>query len=1137
MRRRFMFASALATLTVCAPAAFAQTTVSDERTTPIATSTAGSGGGADSIVISNTGRVTLTSPATPAVTMDSDNDVTIDGDVTVTSDDDGGVGVNLLGGVSGDLRIGGDITVTAENLPGDDDNDGDVDGDIGAGSHRVGVLVDGTGAYVGDVFLETGGTISVRGNESAGLRTLTEMTGNIDIAGSIGTVGHNSYGVDIAAALTGDFNVSGNVATSGEGSTAIRIGGDITGGFYFNGTSSTTGFRFAGRPVTDTQLTNISNDDNPGEDTAQSGATILVEASVSGGILFDAPTDDNSTTSASAISIRGSAPAVQISATSGDIVIGESQQPAIPDDPDTTDTDESVAAIPLGFSFVNRGAITSRGELDDMDAFGVRVGGTDNGAGGFHTATLTHGMSNTGTVTAAAHSNTVGASAYAYDITSGALIPVFSNSGNISGQATTVAQGTAFADSYAIYIHSDAVMNALVNSGNILSSGIGGGSAFAVVDRSGTLTNITNSGTIQSARTAPSSYFDDNGDLVSPDDVNNYDVVAIDVSNNTTGVTYHQFWVRDVVEDDPDTDADESLNAILVTQAIIATTGDILLGSGDDVIRIDAGDVRGMIAFGDGSDMFVLDGSDVRDEITNLVTAGRIDALSTDELYDALPSFVGAVTDADGTLDIDMQWASLELTQAGELQIGDARFGDGALLRFEIDADAAAPRTITASGDVNFEAGSRLSITLSNLIGESGDYVVLSAANLDIDEGIATLADAPNPFLYDTTLALDENNSNAIILSLRRKSAEELGMNDNQAAAYGAAFAGWQANDELGAAIASLITEAEFYQAYNQLLPEYASSAIQFAMAANDSSLGALATRLEAARRSPDNTGGLWLQEFGYFADRAGTAFGPGYRGHGLGMAIGFDRPFGPFYAVGINAVGAASEVEEVEGFDNPMSAITSQIGVYAAAQTGDVYIDIYAGGGIDKFEHNRQVVIGSFSAEPIAEWDGYHLTGSARIGYDVQFGRYFFRPSASIDYLSLTENSYNESGGGAGIDLMVGDRDSTSFTGTALLSMGARFEGDDNWWSPTLRLGYRSELDSSNTDTFAALCVSDCSGTPTYSDRFTLRSQQMPGSGFIFGFGIAAGSDYSTFSLDYDADVRDDFIRHTARFVIRLVF
>ena len=1133
MRRRFLFASAIATLTVSAPAAFAQTTVDDERTSPIATSTAGSGGAADSIVISSTGRVALTSVASPAVTMDSDHDVTVDGNVSVISNEDDGVAINLLGGVSGDLRIGGDITVTAENLPGDDDNDGDVDGDIGAGGQRVGVLVDGTGAYVGDVFLETGGTISVRGNDSAGLRTLTEMTGNIDIAGNIGTVGDNSYGVDIAAPMTGDFSVTGNVSTSGEGSSAIRVGGDITGGFYFNGTSSTTGFRFAGRPITDTQLTNITNDTEggtiPNEDTAQSGATILIEASVSGGILFDAPADDNSTTATSNVSIRGSEPAVQISATTGDIVIGEAQQPAIPDDPDTTDTDESVAAIPLGFSFVNRGAITSRGELDDMDAFGVRVGGASDGAGGFHTATLTNGMSNSGTVTAAAHSNTTGATAYAYDITSGALIPVFANSGNISGQATTVAQGTAFGDSYAIHIHSDAVMNALVNSGNILSSGIGGGSAFAVVDQSGTLSTITNSGTIQAARTAPSSYFDENGDLITPDDVDDFDVVAIDASNNTTGVSYHQFWVRDVVEDDPDTDADESLNAVLVTQAFIATTGDILLGSGDDVIRIEAGDVRGMISFGDGSDMFVLDGSDVRDEITNLVSAGRIDALTTDQLYDVLPSYVGTITDTDGTLDIDMEWASLELTQAGELQIGDARFGEGALLRFEIDADDDAPRTITAGGDVDFEAGSRLSISLTNLIGESGDYVVLSAANLNIDEGISTLTDVPNPFLYDTTLALDENNSNAIILSLRRKSAEELGMNANQAAAYNAAFAGWQANDELGAAVASLVTEAEFYQAYNQLLPEYASSAIQFAMAANDSSLGALATRLEAARNSPDNMGGLWIQEFGYFADRAGTSFGPGYRGHGLGMAIGFDRPFGPFYAVGINAVGAASEVEEVEGFDNPMSAITSQLGVYAAAQAGDIYIDIYAGGGIDKFEHNRQVIIGSFSAEPIAEWDGYHLTGSARVGYDVQFGRYFIRPSASVDYLSLTENSYSESGGGSGIDLVVGDRDSTSFTGTALLSMGARFEGSDNWWSPTMRLGYRSELDSSNTDTEAYFAGFD--------DRFTLRSQQMPGSGFIFGFGIAAGSDYSTFSLDYDADVRDDFIRHTARFVIRLVF
>ncbi|MGK0266961.1 MAG: hypothetical protein ACI82N_001214, partial [Maricaulis sp.] len=44
MRRRFMFASALVSLTVAAPAAFADREVTTEITDPIATSTAGDGG-------------------------------------------------------------------------------------------------------------------------------------------------------------------------------------------------------------------------------------------------------------------------------------------------------------------------------------------------------------------------------------------------------------------------------------------------------------------------------------------------------------------------------------------------------------------------------------------------------------------------------------------------------------------------------------------------------------------------------------------------------------------------------------------------------------------------------------------------------------------------------------------------------------------------------------------------------------------------------------------------------------------------------------------------------------------------------------------------------------------------------------
>lgn len=1119
MRRRFLFASALATLTVTAPAAFAQTQIDDERTTPIATSTAGD------IIISSTGRVTLTAPAT-AVTMDSDNDVTIDGDIDITSDEDGAVAVHLVGGNTGDLSIAGDISISSDTQPTDDGEDegtgfSDLDGPTAIGGSRVGVLIDGTGAYVGDVYLAPGGSIIVEGNDSQALSVLTEMTGGFDFNGVVRAIGDRSHAINLAGDVSGDLVVNGSVSATGEDSVGIEISGDLGGMFYLNNAVTTTGYQFVNRPVGAEYIATLDDDDR-----YQSGASVLISGSIAGGVLLDAPNDDNNATRSSTVTVRGEAPSVHISAATADLTIGEVSQRPIEDDPDTEE-DESQPAIALGYSFVNRGAINAYGELDDINATGMRIDGSDDGLGGFFTATLTNGLLNAGQISARSHSNETATNSYGVIFGNGAVVPVFTNTGTMFIENTTVGGSTNFGSAYSIVIESEAVLNSLINSGAIFGAGSGGGNGYAIVDNSGTLTDIQNTGVIAASHTSPLAYVEDD-QLIIPED-NAHTLVALDATANTTGVNLHQFWIRDVVADDPDTEEDESLNAVLVTEADIRMTGDILLGSGDDVIRIEAGDVLGAISFGDGNDMLVLDGSDVRDEIANLLSAGRIDPLTNDELYDVLPSYAGAIDDSNGTLNIDVQWASLELTQAGELQIGDARFGDGALLEFEIDADSDSPRTLTANGSVSFEEGSRLSVSLSNLIGESGEYVILSSADLTIAEGIATLADAPNPFLYETVLALDENDSNAIVLTLERKTAEELGMNANQAAAYNAAFAGWQANDALGAAIASLVTEGEFFDAYNQLLPEYASSAIQFAMAANDSSLGALATRLEAARRSPDNTGGLWLQEFGYFADRAGTAFGPGYRGHGLGMAVGFDRPFGPFYAVGINAVGAASEVEEVEGFDNPMSAITAQLGVYAAAQLGDVYIDLYGGAGVDSFEHNRQVIIGEFSAAPVAEWDGYHFTGSARIGYDIEMGRYFIRPSASIDYLSLTENEYTETGGGTGINLVIGDRDSSTFTGTALVSFGARFEGNDNWWSPTVRLGYRNEFDSTNSITDAYFEGLD--------DRFTLMGQQMPGSGFIFGFGLAAGSDYSTFSLDYDADVRDDFIRHTARFVIRLVF
>ncbi|MDG1418400.1 MAG: autotransporter outer membrane beta-barrel domain-containing protein [Maricaulis sp.] len=1056
MSRRLLLASAISSLTVFAPAAFAQTEVTDEVTDPIATSTAGSGGAADDIHITLTGRVVVSTTTTPAVTLDSDNTILQEGNVSIITDDDGGVGIHVVGGNTGTLTNSGLVQVQSDSRPTDLDGDGDLDGPAAIGGNRIAILVDGAAVFTGDIILTTRSAITVLGNDSSGIRVLTGIDGSLDLDGTIGIIGDRSEGVAIQSDVSDDIFVRGQVTAVGDGTVGVSVEGDVGGTIAIAGTIAASGYQFSGQPNAE-YLAILDADD-----LNQGGSAFYLSGSVAEGVLVDGPTTTAAGISNAQISVRGSAPAMSIEATaaSGDIVLGEVVIAAVVDDPDTAD-DETQAEQFLGYSLVNRGTLAASGELEAINATALRIGGS----GGF-SATLSDGMLNDGAISATSN----GANATSVLVASGAVIPVLTNVGDL--RATSIGAGGI---ARSIDIESGGSLFSLNNDLIIFSQALLGGSAYAIRDQSNTLASITNTHVISALGTAPL-------DGVA---LPTSETVAIDLSASTIDTTYHQYRPTDA-------DADSR----------IETLGDIRFGSGNDTLRVEAGGVTGAVSFGLGADQLILSGGS---------------------------RLAGELTDTDGDLNIQVDDATLQLASTAPTNVSEARFGDGSRLLFEIDHDAGIAASLNASGTITFETGSAISTSLTNLIGDGATYVVLTSSALVIQDSIAALQDTIAPFLYESSIALDPSDSNSLILTLRRRSAAELGMSANQGEAYTAAYAGWQSNAELGAAIASLTTESDFYQAYNQLLPEYASSALQFSQASNDSAIGALANRLEAVRRSPEQSGGLWIQEFSYFADRAGTDVAAGYRGQGIGLAVGADRPFGPFYAAGVNFVGSASEISESDGVDDPMSAISAQIGVYAGAEMGGMSLDLYGGIGYDSFEHNRRVLIGTFDATPTGEWSGYHTAASARLGRQFSTGRYFFTPSLSVDYLSLFESAYTETGGGDGIDLVIDDRESSSFTSTALFTMGARFERVDSWWAPSLRIGYRNEFSSEELETLAHF--------DGYNETFTLRSEAMPGSGFIFGFGVGAGSGYSTFSLDYDADIRDNFIRHTARLVIRMVF
>lgn len=1087
MRARLLAAVSLSVLAT-APV-FADEEINSERTTPIDTATAGN------IVIKSDGRVTLTDVPGPAVTLNSDNNVTVEarGEINV-NEVDGATGVELVAGNTGNFTHGGVINLddgfTASD--GNDDDTVDLNGDgepetdlqeadgpfaPADQANKTGVLVSGTGSLVGDIVFETGSRIAVEGQDSFGVRVTTDATvdGDIVMAGTISVLGENSRAVSIEGDVNGDVRAGGTVSVTAPGGEGLAIDGDVAGGgVQITGNISATGYRTTSRldPVRMSVF-------DPGDDNLSSGSTVRISGNVERGVFVLGP---SATGRESTIRAATDAPALAIQprdGAGGDVTIGLVQLDEGVD-PDRVES----ADRQLAYGVVIDGNISASGVFDGKGATGILLSGS---ADGLRRLIVEGGLQNTGILSVTAYDGT----ATGVQFGSGADVPVFENLGDVRATVSRGFEDDGFGDDnpdtpnvdesllgtgrvFAVVVENGSDLERIVNHGLLfaVAEGDAAGGASILV-QSDSLTSIENTSTISMLTR----------NLVEGAQV---ETIAIDARSHSAGLTVHQF--------DADTEDDQEPTIL----------GNIYFGSGDDTFLAEAGSVTGDLAFGDGEDTFTL-----RDT-----------------------EFTGAISDSDSRLVIDAENSTLTMSGGQSLSLTSARFGDGAALSINLTNDAPASPLLDASGSIRFETGSSLSVGLEELIGSGQTYTLLSAGDLFFDDEDATLEATQAPFLYKSAIGRATADPDTLVLTLTRKTADELGMDANQAQAYDPAFAAFSAVEELGAAIASIRSQTDFFAAYDQLLPEYAASAIQFALASNDAAQGALSTRLANARIAPDNLAGLWAQEFGYYADRSGSGLAQGYRGQGVGLAVGIDRPVGPFYAVGINIIGAASEIEEIDGFDEPMVAITGQLGTYAAMDLGGWDISGAAALGYDSFETERNIIVGSFSSTNEADWTGWHVTASGQVGRDIGLGNWVLRPEASLTWLSLFESGYSETAALAandGLSLVVDDRESSTLTAAATMAIARRFGNDESWWAPSLRLGYRSEFAGDIGETTARFGQS--------GDPFTLRGAELPGSGALVGFGLSAGSNYSTFTFAYDADIREDFIRHVARLIIRMTF
>lgn len=1124
------------------PAMLAQTVEIDtEIDTPVATDTADNGAPAD-IEITSDGTILIEQvDGTIAVTMNSDNAIQNDGTIQIDESDDS-VGVLIEANHAGDITGSGDIFLYDNYEREDDDDDDDLDGPYAIGTNRTAILLQAGGVHTGDISLSPGAQIVVEGNESYGIRLQSELDGRLSLDSSINVTGDNARAIQADQDISGDVLISAAVQARGEHAQAVELAGDIGGALTIESAVTSSGFASTAlsnyvAPLNVDEDTPDVADRIDAEDLLDNLGAVTVRGSVANGVLINGNVDtfiseedaedetkdtiedfDENRTTGSIASV-GSGTALLIAAEDSDLVLGtviETVRDTLDDDEDE-DIDETLATFSYAYGLINRGTISANGLNIGFDASALRIEGAADGSAD---AIVDGGIDNSGFIQATAYD----ADAVAASFGTGADIGRLDNSGTISAQATAISTETAVA----ISIEDGAILASLVNDQGTISAQTSGesGSATAIVDQSGTLTIIENSGLI-SARLI------DNGTVVDTPG----DAIAIDLRSHdaATGVTLLQDRATPVDDINGDDVID---NDDVETPSIV---GDILLGAGNDRFDLLAGAVTGDTDFGGGDGTFIVRDSTLTGDVlfsdgTHALDFGK-SAVTGDLHFDTSvasislingASFEGSIITDASSVDLMVADSDLNIAAGNRSDLNTLTITGDSDLTFHVDPHRTDGVVFNVAGVADLGSDVTITPILESIARDPFSQVLIAADTLIFSGSFDDDQVTGIPFLYN--LELEQTNTELEIF-FDLKTAEELNLDDNQTRAYDPLINIFVTDEALGAAIATIHDEAEFNQVYDLLLPQRTNASQQFLATQWNAAFGALNDHLGLLGHTERSQVGIWTQEYLYSLDEQSSVQNPGYNGDGLGVAIGIDRALGPLTRIGAMSTYASGSFSEKTGGYNPISTSSLGVGLYALQKLGPV--ELRASGQVAKvdFSSNRDFEIDDLIYQIDGHWTGTSQAASVSAVSELDLGWGYVRPEVSADWFAMHQNPYSETGISSSDSLYahVSDVDTDELSVAANVVIGKQMQLGGGIARAELSGGYRSI--ASETPYAASVSFGDIENV------FDLLAPDTASDAVLLGVALGGEGGLVSSKVGYDVKISDDGMAHVLGGTLRLKF
>ncbi len=1083
-----LWATAISTMSV--PLAHAgDLTISDSRTESVDTLT-GDGEGPGTIIIDSTGSIQTPIGPPGTVIILSDHSVSNSGTITALGSSTSGI-LGFLTNVDPDTNEQTPLNLTSSivNLGsiGVGDPVGDLDDSFSA--FNAGIRVSGLGTFIGDIsngtIADLSASISVDGASSYGIAVEADMIGDIVNYGRIDVTGRSSFGFMSTGHITGSIETDGTITAQNHQGSGVYIGGGLDGTYTHIGgivvglasqVLSRDGFTFTRLPAI----------------LGRNG--IWIASDVTGGVLLQG--NGSTMTQESQDAFLAASGALDSTIT----LI--SRGPGIfitPGGPSNAVNNITVGprAGENGFSFVNRGNVVVNGTQGGVNASAFDIEGVISGET-IYTATLQGGFWNDGGDIGV---SALDGSATAMRVGNHGVVTSIRNDGDLSvftvdSTSRTIDDfvGELGGDGYAVLVEASGGLNSFTNSG-LININVKGptSSAYGIVDRSGTLTNFENNGTIEA---------------VNPEDSTG-ETVAVDLSANISGLSFANSGT---------------------------ITGEVLLGAGNQTVSLVGGTITGNLTFQAGS---VRSGSSSLAVDGGTVT-GRVSLGSGNHILTLLngADLDGGVVQGTGRLDLSMSQSRMMVLDVSPLAVSTATVGAGSRLTFNISGggQAAGAAMLDSIGQIVIDADARLNATVSGIIDATQTYTLVRAGSLSLGAPLSEIVTPFNSFMNNIDFSISPTDSNVILLSVERKTTEQLGLGPNSSAIYNSFTTALNSDTPVAKALSSLQTQEEFSAGIRQLLPDTSGATLQAALNNQDMGTGMIRRRLVAVAKSglpnhaQGDVAGFWVQAIGGFASQDANGEQAGFSVWGLGIALGADMPVLDRAHIGFSLMESWQSASLRVSNTSPVEFYTTQLSAYGHHQNDHFYTQAILTAAYNTYETQRNVEFGGLQRSALGKWNGYQWGGSLETGAFFNWDLYQISPYIRGAYVSVHEDGYTETLGGGGINLVVSDKNADSIRG----SVGFALDRDfpifyDSYVEAEIRANYTRDILNDPVSVAGNFVTGD---TP-----FTVSGNKRSPNRINLGVGIAHKDSYSSISVDYDTEIASGYMSHTATITARFRF